>query len=127
LAVADLRRSVELRRELVESYPDEPEYRKGLAGSYNILSIFLREKEPQSVEALDLDRRSVELQLGLAAERPDDPDVLAGLAISFNNLMIRLPKTARVSRATMNEQAVALGEAASRQRPEDLAMSRNAA
>ena len=123
---ATLRRAAAIWSELVTSRPDEPEYRKQLADTYNYLALNLNGPE-HGDEALDMLRRCVELRLGLAAERPDDPDALKGLAQSFNNLMFRLPQTARGQTTSMMQQTVAFAEAALRLRPEDLELSSNVA
>jgi serine/threonine-protein kinase len=103
-AEAAFDRAQELYAELAENYPDQPDYRLGLAQSLNDRADLMDKTRPQEAETIY--RQALERFLPLVADFPDRGDYRQALAICHNNLGLVLENTGR-----LGEAVTAYGEA----------------
>jgi eukaryotic-like serine/threonine-protein kinase len=82
-------KSLTLRKQLVKEFPQDWQYRKVLAGSYNHLGVIQR-KDQRYLEAQAAYRQALELRRQLVAERPTQAALRCDVGMTWRNLGILL-------------------------------------
>lgn len=80
------RRSIELREELMQRFPNDPVYREGVTAPYNNLGRLLTSDAERAVEAVDLITKSVDHLSKLAADHPQVPRYRSNMLLVLGTL-----------------------------------------